>query len=147
MPELLGGGFHACQLPVSIRIVFIGQHADQSALRDQLAQKSEPLCLESRRNQAQARCIAARIVEAVDKTDDDRIAIDDKDDGDFTGCGLGCECRGLSARGNNHDCLIVHQIPRQSRQTAMPAVRPAVFDPNILIFDESRLFQARAQCV
>src|SRR5262249_35863899 len=85
--------------------------------------------------------IAARPREAGDETKPDWIVGDGKDDGDRRGCSLGREGRdGAFGRGD-HGNLSAHQFTGQRRQPIILAVRPAVFDCDVLALDIARLPQ------
>ena len=93
---------------------------------------------------APARDVAARPIEAGDEAVPDRVAPGCKDDRHRRGCGLGHQCR-RSAEGRDHGHLTMNQFGREHRQSIVLALRPAVFDRDVLTFDEACLLQALAE--
>jgi len=59
--------------------------------------------------------IAARLGEAGDETQLDRIFVDEEDDGNRRGCGLGCQRRHRASGRSDHGDLLADQFGRQRR--------------------------------
>jgi hypothetical protein len=90
-----------------------------------------------------ARDVAARPVQAGDKTLSDRIASGREHDRHTRGCALGRKHRhGIP---DNQVHRPVDQLIHQSRQSIGPALCPAEFDRNILALDVARVLQALAE--
>ncbi len=84
--------------------------------------------------------VAARPVEAGDEAGLHDIDARAEDDGNRRGRRLGRRCRGPAAR-RNHAHAATNQIRRQSRQSVVLAVGPAVFDRHVDALDISRLLE------
>jgi hypothetical protein len=91
-----------------------------------------------------AREVAARSVQAGDKSHQDRIEPYLEDDRNRRGCRLGCKCRGAAGRGNHGD-LSANQLRRQHRQPIVLPLRPAVFDRDVLALDITDFLEALAE--
>ena len=81
--------------------------------------------------------ILARAVVAGDQADFHWIRADREDDRDGRCGGLGRARRSDVAGGANHGDLEVDQLGGERRQLAIVALAPAIFDPDILAFDET----------
>src|SRR4029453_4751445 len=77
----------------------------------------------------------ARPVEAVDKSQRDRVAPCHKDDWYSRGCRLRSECRRGARDGNNHCHLVANEIRQQRWKSIVLILRPAVFDSHVLALD------------
>jgi hypothetical protein len=88
-----------------------------------------------------ARKVAARSVQAGDKSKRDRVEPKLEDDRNCRGRGLGRKCRGCAGRGNHGD-LSANQLGRQRRQPLVLPLRPAVFDRDAFALDTTGFLQA-----
>ena len=89
--------------------------------------------------------VAARPVEAGDKAAFDRVVAAREDDRDCTGRRLGRERRIVAARCCDHGDLLSNQISGKRRQPIRLAIRPAIFDLDVLALDVAALVQALAE--
>jgi hypothetical protein len=83
--------------------------------------------------------VAARPVEASDKTHCDRVAADSEHNWNGRGRGFGRQRRWRGARRGNHGRPPANQIGDQVRQPMNLPRRPAVFDRHALTFDVTSL--------
>ena len=88
-----------------------------------------------------AREIAARMIEACDKADFNRIQADHENYRDVTRCRFGRQ-RHRAAACNEHGYAAVNQLHCQIRQSLVFVIRPAVFDSDIAIFGVAGLAEA-----
>jgi hypothetical protein len=109
-----------------------------------LAQQLQPLCSQRDGVIGNARDVAPRSVHAGDQALLDGIATDRENNRDRRGCRLGRARRSPKTREDYCD-LSTNQIGRQGRQSIQLAIRPAVFDRNILAFDVADFPQASAE--
>jgi hypothetical protein len=91
-----------------------------------------------------ARRVAARLVEARDHAELDRIGAHHEHDGNRRGGGFGRERRRQRA-GEDDRHPLAREFGRLPRQAIVIALRPAVFDGDGLALDISRLTQGLAQ--
>jgi hypothetical protein len=99
----------------------------------------------SRPPKIDSREVAAGPAKTGDEAKLDRVFADQEDDGNRRSCGLGCG-DGRWTRGHDHRDPSLHQFRRQRRQPIDLVVGPAVFDRDVLAFDQARVFQALAEC-
>ena len=111
----------------------------------QLAQQFQPLRPQLRVHVGHAGDIAARSVEAGDKSSRDRISSDLEYDGNRRGRRLCRKRRRRTTGRSNHGHLTANQIGRQCRQSIILAVRPAVFDRDVSALDIAGFAQALAK--
>jgi hypothetical protein len=97
-------------------------------------QQLEPLCRQLCRNKRDACNVATRPVETGDEPGLDRVNTDNKDDWDRRGRRFSGECR-RAADGRYYGHLTTNQIGRQARQSIVLALRPTVFDRDVLALD------------
>src|SRR5262245_16918875 len=90
--------------------------------------------------------VAARAVQAGDKTDFDRIRPDTEDDGNCRGRSFCRECRRRAAGRGNQRHSAIYQIGHQFRQASVVIVPEPKFDCDIASFDKACFVQAFAEC-
>ena len=118
-----------------VRIVGIDQHADQPALRNDLAQKFESLGGKHGGKDVDTRRIASRPVEAPDQTGPHRIGADHEDDWDRRGRRLGGKRGNVPARRREHVDPAANQIGefvgrvlKGGKVAEMPVEQPTKFE-------------------
>jgi hypothetical protein len=84
---------------------------------------------------------ATRLVEAGYEARLDRVDAEEEDDRNCRGRRLGGECR-RRAVGDNHGHLPTNQFGREIRQSIVLALRPTVFDGDVLAFDIAGFVEA-----
>jgi hypothetical protein len=89
--------------------------------------------------------VAARSVQAGDKTSFDRITSGAKNDRNGPARSLDRHCRGRALWRHNYGHSTVNQIGGQFRQALIDIVRPAEFDRDIAAFDEAGFAQTSAE--
>src|SRR5262245_26282392 len=113
----------------------IGEHGDTRCCRDQLAQKSEPLCRQLSDEKIHTRGVAARPAKAGYKTESDGVIADAENNRNSRSRGLSGKRCGRVAWYSDHAHLTSNQIGRQLGQLIISAVGPTVFDGDILAVD------------
>ena len=127
-------------------IVRVDQTGDRGRLRHQLAQQSQPLRDQLRGQSGDAGDVAARPVEAGDEAELDRIAAGLEHDRNRRGRRLGREAGSGAAGGGDHGNRPADQFGGQRRQPIVLALRPAVFDRDVLALGIAGFAQAFAEC-
>jgi hypothetical protein len=104
-------------------------------------QQLEPLSGQLSVKKRYACYVATRPVEADDEARLDRIDAEEEDDRNCRSRRLGSECR-RRAVGDNHAYPPTNQIGRQIRQSIDLALRPAVFDGDVLAVEITHFVEA-----
>ena len=144
-PERARRSLGLIQFQLGIRIVRVHQHGDDRGVGNELVQQLQSLRREQIGEESDARDIAARPVEARDKSVLDRVAAETEDDRDRCGRRLGRERRDRSDCGD-HGHLTADQIGRQRRQPIILPIGRAEFDRHVPALDEAGFAQALAEC-
>jgi hypothetical protein len=116
----------------------IGEDEHIGAARHQLPQQPQPLRPQLLSEIVHAGHVAARPIEAIDKTELDRIGADAEDDRNSAGGGLGRDGRRRAARRHDDGGTTLNKIGDQIGQSFVLLVRPAIFDHDIAAIDEAR---------
>src|SRR5262249_46687742 len=115
------------------RIAWIDQYCDPGSCRHQFTQKSQPLGVHFGREKIEARRIAARMREARDKAQLDRVFRYDESNWNRLRGSLGRDCS-FAPRHRAHAPLTAAQTRRQFRQ-AIETARQPIFDCNVPALD------------
>src|SRR5262249_6892207 len=84
-------------------------------------------------------------VEAGDEAQSDWISAGPEDDWNCRGCRLGRHCPWSAAGRRDHGHLTCNQISRHRRQSVIVALRPTIFDQDILTFDVAEFTEPFAE--
>ncbi len=122
----------------------VHQQGDHPSLRNQLGKQRKALSRQLVGDEADSREVAARPREARDKTSSHRVAATPEDDRDRRGRAFRGECRRRAARHDQID-LAADEIGGQCGQPIVIALRPAVFDRQILSLDVAGFAQSLAE--
>jgi len=109
-------------------------------------QEPESLCPELQAKVTEPGGVAARPVEAGDQADLHGVGANAEDNGNRRCRRLGRERRGGAARCHDDSHALANQLGRQRRQAIILALRPAIFDRDILTFDVTGFTQPLAEC-
>src|SRR5215831_18096592 len=105
-------------------------------------QQFKPLCLQRAEEEADARQVAAWLVETFHQAKVNRIASRDEDNWNGRRCCLSRAGRGNSATGcNDHRHLAANQITRQRWELIVVTQRPAKIDLHILSIEVAEFAQ------
>ena len=120
--------------------VRVHQQADQLSRGYKFVQLPQPLGNHIDGGEGHAGNVAARPVHAGDEAGPYRIAADHEDDRRRRRCRLDrLHCNAVA---DDHGRLTTNQILRERRQPIAHAVGPAVFDRDVLAFEETSFLQA-----
>ena len=135
---------HVGEVIFRVRISRIGENGDDRCLGDKLADELQSLAAERAVELGHSRRVAARLVEARDHAELDRIGAHHEHDGNRRGGGFGRERRRQRACEDDRGPA-AHEFDRLPRQAIVVALRPAVFDRDVCAVDISRVTQGLAQ--
>jgi hypothetical protein len=125
-------------LGFGVRSAGIDEHGNPACIGHELAQQVQSLRSYLVGEKADAGDVASRPIEAGDETLPDRVGPGDEDDRHQCCCGLSCK-RGIVVADNDGR---LDQVGDQRRQSLQVIFRRAIFDCNILAFDEAGFFEA-----
>src|SRR5438093_12541842 len=108
-------------------------------------QQPKLLCPKRRVNEGDTGDVAARPVEAGDKTQPNRVAAACEDDRDRRSRRLGYNCRGGVMR-SDHRHLTAYQIACEVGQSVVLILRPAILDRHALALDVAGFTNALPEC-
>src|SRR5262249_44483558 len=74
-----------------------------------------------------------------------RVVVDEEDDGNRRGCGLGRQHRNGTPGRDDHGHLPANQVTRQGRQSIQVIIGPAILDDDVLTLDKASFFEALAK--
>ena len=128
------------------RIRGVDDESDGRCLRQQLVHQLQPFRPEFHVQLSCAGHVAAGPRQVGDEAEAYRIARGGKDNRDRCGRRFCSERRRRTCCGNHGD-MTPYQIGSEFRQPIVMAVRPPVFDQDVLAFDEAHLVQTAAKFV
>ena len=140
-PERVRCRLHGSRKGSAIRTGRVDEHGNDGRCGYQLAQQLQPLRPYLYVQIGYARQVAAGPVQAGDKPNLDRVDRYREDDRNGRSRRLGRQCRRSAAARRNHGHLTLNQFGRKRRQSIILALRPAIFDRDVLALDISCLFQ------
>src|SRR5262245_12986312 len=145
-PECTRRGMQLRHNSLDVGISGIDEEADYSCGGDEFAQHLKPFRRERHLHKADAGDIAARSVEALNKTKADRVGANVEYDGDCrSGIPRGCQrCRPTNC--NDKGNLPVDQIRRERGQPIKLALGPAKLHRQVTAFHKSGFAQPSANC-
>src|SRR5262249_33823720 len=112
-----------------------------------LMQNAEPLLLHIVAQNGRPSDIATRSVEALDKTEFDRITAC-VEDNRYGGCRLlGSASRGISTGRRQHGYTLLHEFGGKHCQPAVVAARPSIFNVDVATANEATLAQSFMKCL
>src|SRR5437870_295180 len=144
--ESLGCDLNFGRIRRSVRIARIDKKSDRSRIRHSLMQYFKLLCGQQIGQEAHARDIAARAIEACNEAELDWVRADSEHDRDGGSRGLGCldQC---GARGDaNKSDLTAHQIGGQRGREVVLPLRPAILNGDVSTLDISGSCQSVTEC-
>jgi hypothetical protein len=133
-PERMRRLLHVSRLGLGSRILRVHERTDNLGCGYQIVQQSQSFRHQLGTQLGHAGDVAIRPIEAGHQAERDWVTGRIEDDRNDSGRSLGCEGRGCASRGD-HDHLSAHQIGRHPRQSIVLALRPTVFDLDVMVLD------------
>ena len=133
------------RLVLSLLIVRVNKHADNTGTRRQFVEYAEPLCLRRSSQQADACSISARSAKASDQPHFDGVTPGREHDW-YRGCGsFRCQYGWFAPSCNQHRDPAANEFRCKRGKTIILALGPTVFDRDVLPLDVSVSLKASAE--
>src|SRR5580704_13115488 len=124
---------------------WVKKQGNDSRSWDELVQHLQQLRADLHTQTGHARDVAARSVQAGDKSKHHRVGPYPEYDRDRTGCPLRGQCRLTAIDRGNNSHLTANEFGRQFRHPIVLAIRPTIFDRHVPALDMAGFVEALAE--